>query len=121
MFTSLANESTHGFTDGQFVGNADEVVGHAAADFIFIIGEQFADILLCIFVQMADKLLFFVLGQVIQNIQCVIGIHVGNHFGSLFNRQFFNIFFGIIQIGKDFSYFLCTENRIELPSFGFAQ
>ena len=39
MFTSLSNECTHGFTDGQFVGNADEVVGHAAADFIFIIGE----------------------------------------------------------------------------------
>ena len=70
---------------------------------------------------MADKFLFFVFGQIIQNVQCIIGIHVRNHFGSLFNRKFFNIFFRIIQIRKDFSYFLCAEDRIELLSFVFTQ
>ena len=89
MFTSLANESAHGFTDGQFVGNADEVVGHAAADFVIIIGKQSADVLSGIFIQMVDKFLFFVFGQIIQNVQCIIGIHVRNHFGSLFNRKRF--------------------------------
>ncbi|CCY57801.1 unknown [Clostridium sp. CAG:632] len=114
MFTGLFYQRTHGCTDGKRIRNTDKVVRHTASDFILIVRKQLPNILLGIFIQQLDDFLFLLIRKIIQNVQSIIRIHVGNDLGSTLYRQFLQIDLDIIQVGEDFCHPLDTKNPVKV-------
>ena len=118
VFSCLLHQLAHSLLDGQVFRDADVVRRHAATDLFFIIGQQHLHIFFRILVQHPDNLFFLFRIQIFQQVDSVIGIHLGDHSRSTLHGQFPDILTGFLNVFEDFCNLLRSQQVIQsLPFF----
>ena len=118
VLSGLLYQLAHSLPDSQVLRDTDVVRRHAAADLFFIIGQQHLHIFFCILVQHPDDLFFLFRIQIFQQIDGVIGIHLGDHSRSTLHRQFPDILTGFLNVFEDLCDLLRSQQMIQsLPFF----
>ena len=118
VFSCLLHQLAHSLLDGQVFRDADVVRCHATADLFLIVRQQHLHIFFCILVQHPDDLFFLFRIQIFQQIDGVIGIHLGDHSRSTLHRQFPDILTGFLNVFEDLCDLLRSQQMIQsLPFF----
>ena len=118
VFSCLLHQLAHSLPDGQVLRDTDVVRRHAAADLFLIIGQQHLYIFFCVLVQHPDDLFFLFRIQIFQQVDSVIGIHLGDHFRSTLHGQFPDILTWFLNVFEDFCNLLRSQQVIQsLPFF----
>ena len=118
VLSGLLYQLAHSLPDSQVLRDTDVVRRHAAADLFFIIGQQHLHIFFCILVQHPDNLFFLFRIQIFQQVDSVIGIHLGDHSRSTLHGQFPDILTGFLNVFEDFCNLLRSQQVIQsLPFF----
>ena len=118
VFSCLLHQLAHSLLDGQVFRDADVIRCHAAANLFLIVRQQHLHIFSRILVQHPDNLFFFFRIQIFQQVDSVIGIHLGDHSRSTLHGQFPDILTWFLNVFEDFCNLLRSQQVIQsLPFF----
>ena len=112
IFTRLPDQFSHGLADGQILMDHNKIGCHQTTDFIILIRLQHLNVMAGFLIHHADQFFLGGIIQLIQDIHCIVRVHVRQHLCCLSKIQFLQVFIRIFNISKNLSNPFRSQQRI---------